>query len=162
MADRISDLQERLGRLYKLLKGLELAKDEAETAEKDRIQLKIDGQWKEIGSVQREYTIALSQQVMRSELPDAVAEPIVAEFVDEFQLMEPIAQTEELRSMLRDILAKLNEPGTPAAAKLKVAIPIIPNVVSYELEGDTESVLRRLFPTFVKVSDAIKAIPKGK
>ncbi len=50
---------------------------------------------------------------------------------------------------------ELRKPDSPASAKLKVAIPIIPNVVSYELEGDTESVVRRLFPTFVKVYEAL-------
>ena len=42
--DRISALQDRL-RLYKLLKGQEQVMDEAEAAEKARIQLKIEHQW---------------------------------------------------------------------------------------------------------------------
>lgn len=157
MSDRISDLQERLDRLYKLLKGLELGKDEAETAEKARIQLKIDGQWKEIRTVEREYSIALSQQVKRSpELPAAIAEPIVVKLVDELELIQP--KTDEMRSMLQQILAELQKPGVPAAAKLKVAIPLVPGFVAIELEGDTESVVRRLFPTFVKAYDKMKTL----
>ena len=78
MSDRIPDLQGRLYRLYKLLKGQELAKDEAETAEKARIQLKIDGQWKEIRTVEREYAIALSQQMKKQELPEPIALTIVS------------------------------------------------------------------------------------
>lgn len=159
MSDRISDLQERLDRLYKLLKGQELAKDEAETAEKARIQLKIDGQWKEIRTVEQQYAIALSQHVKRSEaLPKDLAEPIVGELIDEIELMEPIAKTDEMRSMLQEILVELQKPGVPAAAKLKVAIPLVPGFVAIELEGDTESVVRRLFPTFVKAYEGVKAI----
>jgi hypothetical protein len=157
--DRISDLQERLDRLYKLLKGQELAKDEAETAEKARIQLKIDGQWKEIRTVEQQYAIALSQQIKRSEdLPETIAETVVGELVDELEMMKPIAKTDEMRSMLQQILAELQKPGVPAAAKLKVAIPLVPGFVAIELEGDAESVVRRLFPTFVKAYEGVKAI----
>jgi hypothetical protein len=157
MSDRISDLQERLDRLYKLLKGQELAKDEPETAEKARIQLKIDGQWKEIRTVEQQYTITLSQQIKQSkDLPEPIAETIVGELVDELELMEPIAKTDEMRSMLQQILVKLNERGVPASAKLKVAIPLVPGIVAIELEGDAESVVRRLFPTFVKAYEGVK------
>ena len=157
MSDRISDLQERLDRQYKLLKGQELAKDEAETAEKARIQLKIDGQWKEIRTVEREYAIALSQQIKRSDdLPEPIALTIVGELVDELELIQP--KTDEMRSMLQEILVELRKPGVPAAAKLKVAIPLVPGFVAIELEGDTESVVRRLFPTFVRVYEGVKAI----
>jgi hypothetical protein len=149
------DLQERLDRLYKLLKGQELAKDEAETAEKARIQLKIDGQWKEIRTVEQQYAIALSQQIKRSDdLPEPFAETIVGELVDELELIQP--KTDEMRSMLQEILVKLNEPGVPAAAKLKVAIPLVPGFVAIELEGDAESVVRRMFPTFVKAYKHLK------
>jgi hypothetical protein len=158
MSDRISDLQERLDRLYKLLKGQELAKDEAETAEKARIQLKIDGQWKEIRTVEQQYAIALSQQIKRSDdLPEPIAETIVSDLVDEIELMQPIAKTDEMRSMLQEILVELRKDGVPAAAKLKVAIPVFP-FTSIELEGDAESVVRRLFPTFVRLYDSVKAI----
>ena len=51
----------------------------------------------------------------------------------------------ELMSLLQQILAKLNEPATPAAGKVKWAVPIIPGIVSYEVEIDTENSLRRAF-----------------
>ena len=161
MSDRISDLQERLDRLYKLLKGKELAKDEAETAEKARIQLKIDGQWKEIRTVEQQYAIALSQQIKRSDdLPEPIAETIVGELVDELELIQP--KTDEMRSMLQEILAELRKPGVPAAAKLKLAIPLVPGFIAIELEGDAESVVRRLFPTFVRAYEEIKSSKLGK
>ena len=156
MSDRISDLQDRLDRLYKLLKGQELAKDEAETAEKARIQLKIDGQWKEIRTVEQQYVIALTQQVKRQDLPEPIAIKIVGELVDELVLIQP--KTDEMRSMLQQILTELQKPGVPAAAKLKVAIPLVPGFVAIELEGDAESVVRRLFPTFVRAYEGMKTL----
>ena len=60
--------------------------------------------------------------------------------------------------MLQEILTELRKPGTPAAAKLKVAIPLVPGFVEIEFEGDTESVVRRLFPTFVKAYKGMKTI----
>ena len=158
MSDRISDLQERLDRLYKLLKGQELAKDEAETADKARIQLKIDGQCKEIRTVEQQYVIELSQQVKGQDLPEPIAIEIVGELVEELEIIESIAKTDEMRSMVQPTLAVLRKPGVPAAAKLKLAIPLVPGFVAIELEGDTESVVRRLFPTFVRAYEGIRAI----
>ena len=60
-----------------------------------------------------------------------------------------------MKTLLDEILVELRKEDTPASAKLKIAIPLIPNIVTYELEGDTETVIRRLFPTFVKVYEAL-------
>jgi F0F1-type ATP synthase gamma subunit len=156
--DRLADIQERLARLYKLLKGLERAKDEAEAAEKPRVQLKIDAQWDEITPLEREYAQRLAQQVKRQDVPEPIAEVVVAELVDEIELIQTTVKDDSTQKLLMQILTELQKPGTPASAKLKVAIPIIPNVVSYEFEGDTETVVRRLFPTFVKAYEGIKSI----
>ena len=156
MSDRISDLQERLDRLYKLLKGQELAKDEAETADKARIQLKIDGQCKEIRTVEQQYVIELSQQVKRQDLPEPIAIEIVGELVEELEIIESIAKTDEMRSMVQPTLAVLRKPGVPAAAKLKLAIPLVPGFVAIELEGDMESVVRRLFSPLVRTYKNLK------
>ena len=52
---------------------------------------------------------------------------------------------DELMDKLKEILYKLNEPQTPAAAKLKAALPLIPGIMSYEVELDTEISLKRVF-----------------
>src|SRR6185369_3053482 len=54
-------------------------------------------------------------------------------------------QSEEFRRLLIDIRAKLDEPGKAAAAKLKVVLPLIPLVASYELELDTESFVTQVW-----------------
>ena len=153
--DRISDLQDRLERQYSLLKQKEFALDTEPQVTKGEVRLLIKQLKQEIMEVEREYAQRLVQQVKREDLPEEIAQTVVGELVDELEMMQP--KTDEMRSMLQEILTELRKPGTPAAAKLKVAIPIIPNILTYEIEGDTESVVRRLFPTFVKVYEGVRA-----
>jgi hypothetical protein len=153
--DRLADVQAALTDLYEVLAGQEKGLRQAEESQKARIKLQIRSTWEEIRQYEREYSAALSQQVKRQDLPEAEAEVVVAEIVDVVEILEPLERRDEVKGLLVQILAELQKPGIPASAKLKVAIPIIPNLVSYELEGDTESVVRRLFPTFVKVYEAI-------
>ncbi len=155
MTDRISDLQDRLDRQYTLLKHKEFALDTEAQVMKGEVRLLIKQLKKEIVEVEREYAQRLAQQVKRSdELPEPIAQTIVGELVDELELIQP--KTDEMRSMLQQILAELQKPGVPAAAKLKMAIPLVPGFVAIELEGDAESAVRRLFPTFVRAYEHLK------
>ena len=52
---------------------------------------------------------------------------------------------EEVLAKLSDIEDKLNQPKQAAAAKLKVSLPIVPLLISYDLELDTESTLVQLW-----------------
>lgn len=55
-----------------------------------------------------------------------------------------LRQTEyplELIPLLQDIRSKLDEGDKVASAKLKVTLPLIPLLASYELEMDTEGVM---------------------
>ena len=133
-----------------------------EEANKTRIQQKIRKTWKRIRVFEQEYAQRLSQQIKRENLPESIAEEITADLVEEIEILEPLEKQNEVRLLLQQILIELRKPEIPASAKLKVALPIIPNVMSYELEGDTESVLRRLFPTFVKAYSGLKSIAKKK
>lgn len=67
---------------------------------------------------------------------------------------------DELIRLLEEILDKLNKPGTPAAAKAKLALPLIPGIVSYEVELDTENSLRRVFEPIKRLYK--KAVDEGK
>lgn len=153
--DRLSDVEAALRDLYEQLAGQEQGWRLAEEAEKARIKQKIRLTWNEIRKYEQEYSTRLSQRVKRQEMPEATAEIVVAELVEEVELLQTTVQQDEVKTLLGQILAELQKPSSPASAKLKVAIPLIPSLVTYELEGDTESVVRRLFPTFVKVYEAI-------
>ncbi len=54
-------------------------------------------------------------------------------------------KSEDLQQLLTEIRAKLDEPDKAAAAKLKVVLPLIPLIASYELELDTESFLTQVW-----------------
>ncbi|MDE5097798.1 MAG: hypothetical protein O4861_05380 [Trichodesmium sp. St16_bin4-tuft] len=67
----------------------------------------------------------------------------------------------EMLALLAEIRARLDGLDRSASAKLKVAIPLIPAIASYELEMDTEGVMSktwkplrglimRLHPTFFR------------
>ena len=154
MSNRTAQLQTQLKMLYDQLEGLEMAKVTSRDEDKVMLQQRIDLKWKEIREKDGDYIRSIAQQIERSkDLPEPIALTIVGELVDELELIQP--KTDEMRSMLQEILVELRKPGVPAAAKLKVAIPLVPGFVAIELEGDAESVVRRLFPTFVRVYEAI-------
>jgi len=159
MSDRTSQLQTQLKMLYDQLDGLEMAKVTSRDEDKVMLQQRIDLKWKEIREKDGDYVRSLAQQVKKQDLPEPIAIEIVGELVDELELIQP--KTDEMRSMLQQILTELQKPGIPAAAKLKVAIPLVPGFVAIELEGDAESVVRRLFPTFVRAYEGVRAIGSG-
>ena len=161
MSERVKPIEFILKILYD---QLDVAEEEAIKAQSRVSKLKYgqknsDALLNDIRRYEERYVIELSHQIKRSDdLPEPIALTIVGELVDELELMGPIAKTDEMRSMVQQILAELQKPGVPAAAKLKVAIPLVRGIVAIELEGDAESVVRRLFPTFVRAYDVIKII----
>jgi hypothetical protein len=58
---------------------------------------------------------------------------------------------DELMQKLQAILDKLNKPETPVAAKAMLTLPLIPGILSYEVELDTENSLRRAFDPIKKL-----------
>ncbi|MGD1853916.1 MAG: hypothetical protein ACFB2W_06640 [Leptolyngbyaceae cyanobacterium] len=160
--DRLADIQSNLNRLYEQLAGEEEAFLLEEEANKTRIQQKMQKTWQRIRTFEQEYVQRFSQKIKRDELSEPLAKEIAANLVDEIEVLEAIEKRDEVGTLLRQILTELNKPQIPASAKLKVAIPIIPNIISYDLEGDTESIMRRLFPTFVKAYVGLKSLAPKK
>ncbi len=154
--DNLADSEKNLRDLYEQLAGQREAKTLAEDAEKTRIEQKIRKTQREISQCEQEYVQELAQGLKRKDLPESIAEIVVGELVDEIEILQPQVQNNELKVLLQQILAELKKPETPAAAKLKVTIPIVPGVVAYELEGDTKGVLQRLFPTLVKAYQGLR------
>jgi SEFIR domain-containing protein len=93
-----------------------------------------------------EYAELLAEEANPALIPAQEAESAVAEVVDAVDRIEGLLSAnhpEELTRMLADVRKKLDDPGKAAAAKLKVTLPIIPMIASYEMEMDTEAVLSR-------------------
>lgn len=159
VSDRLSHLQSEVKGYYEQLAGKEKAKRLARLEDKELIQQQIDELKKELGSVEREYWLRWRMEIAGLAIPEADAEAVATGMLQEVEILEfepQVQRNTELMQVLQQIKAELSKPGTPAAGKLKAAIPLLPGVISYEMELDTEGLLRRAFPTFCKLVDKLK------
>jgi hypothetical protein len=159
ISDRLSHLQSQVQGYYKQLAGREKAKRLARFEDKELLQQQIDELKKELGSVEREYWLRWQAEIARLTIPEADAETVASELVREVEFLEiePAVQSNaELMNVLQEIKAELIKPEIPAAGKLKAAIPLLPGLISYEMELDTEGLLRRVFPTVCNFVDKLK------
>lgn len=159
ISDRLSHLQSEVQSYYKQLAGREKAKRLARFEDKELLQQQIDELKKELSSVERDYWLRWRTEIAGLTIPEVDAEIVASELVGEVESLEiePAVQSNaELMKVLQEIKAELSKPGIPAAGKLKAAIPLLPGVISYEMELDTEGLLRRVFPTFCNFADKLK------
>lgn len=96
-----------------------------------------------------EYWQILAQEAKSYQLEEEAASNAIvevhAQVVEVIESKSSVNYPDDLRQKLQQIIDKLNEPGQLAAAKAKLALPLIPGIVSYEVELDTENALRRVF-----------------
>lgn len=91
-------------------------------------------------------------------IPEPEIEVVIAEIVQQTaQLQTSPEYSDEVLEWLQRIHAEVSKPGTPAAAKLKGTLSLMPPFVnlSYEAELDTENFLRTNFPTFTKLYEKV-------
>jgi polyhydroxyalkanoate synthesis regulator phasin len=128
--------------------------------EKERLRQQMEDLREQIRDLEQEQWQLISQMTGDLTITNEEAEPIVAELVTEVESVkkQPDQFSPEILELLQQILAKLNAPNTPAAAKLKAAISTLPPFVSltYEVELDTESTFRTYFPTFNRYLKGVK------
>jgi hypothetical protein len=65
--------------------------------------------------------------------------------VNAIEIVSATAYPPELISLLQDLQTKLAEPDKVASAKLKVAVPLIPAIASYEFELETEGLMSQVW-----------------
>lgn len=97
---------------------------------------------------EKEYAELLASETLAESIPSGEAETIVAELKDatsDVKKYRDVKAPDIMLSLLEEINQKLNEPGKSAAAKLKVTLPIIPMIASYDLELDTENFLNKVW-----------------
>jgi hypothetical protein len=145
---RLRDLQEILDLLYEKLGAFQrelviTASPEQQFALKQRIR-------REIAPSIRRYEAEYWDLLPEAELvmPEAEAASAVVEIQNAVTVVEQgnfSAYPPEMMQLLREIKERLDAPDTAASAKLKVALPIVPMLASYELEMDTESTLTQLW-----------------
>jgi hypothetical protein len=143
---RISALEELLEIEYEKLN--EFQKDLAITASAAakfelRQRLKRDV-LPDIRKYEVEYAELLADSTDLASVPAEQAEATTAELVHAVEHVQSLPdpnRPEEITRLLTDIRRKLDDPSKVAAAKLKVTLPIVPLILSYEMEMDTEGVL---------------------
>jgi phosphoenolpyruvate carboxylase len=92
-----------------------------------------------------EYWSLLRQFASESEIAEPEAQAAIATIVQDAEIIQPNQMPDEVLQKLQEILDKLNEPGTAAVAKAKFAVNLIPGILAYEFELDTENAIRQLF-----------------
>jgi hypothetical protein len=111
---------------------------------------------------EREYWQELAQKANCYEPEEVDARNVIVEV--EAQVIRVIESqpnvNDEWMQKLQTILDKLNEPETPATAKAKFALNLIPGIFVYEFEVDTENTLRTVFQPIKRLFQ--KAVDQGK
>ena len=162
MAGRLEHLRQLLDGYQEQIQGMEDARMMASAMDKARINLNIRAMRKEMRPVEQEYWDLLSKAAQTEPIVETEAEKAIVEVIQAIDVLEsrPVDdRSEAMMQMLREIRDKLNEPGNPAAAKLKGMISMLPPFVSlsYEAELDTEQFFSKYFPTAKRVLEGIRA-----
>ena len=155
--NRLNEIESYLQLLYEQRREKEEAIIIAPRGDKTilRQQLRLET-LKPIRDYEQEYWQIVANQSNLVEIPEDEAKVVVAEFVEGVGQLR--GENAEVIEYLQKILAKVEEPGPTAAAKLKVVVSSIPPFVgiSYEAELDTENFLNRHFPTFMQAVQCLK------
>ena len=162
--NRLAQVEELLEIEYEKLHGFERAISLADGIGQKialRQQIKRD-LTPRLRTLEQEYAELLAHGVSDADVPEAEAQALVTEVmgaVTKAEQQKPSGAPEEMVRLLGEIRDKLNEPGKSASAKLKVSLPIIPLISSYELELDTERVLT---VAWRKARDFFKGLVKNR
>ncbi len=106
-----------------------------------------------------EYWSLLKQALGSSTVATEIeAKRTVTDLAENIAVIQQYKIPDEVSQQLKLILDKLNEPETAATAKAKFIVSIIPGMLAYEFELDTESALRQAFQPLKKLF--LKPIPE--
>lgn len=157
-SDRLHQVEKNLTRLREQLAGKEDTLTTIAPEERVRIKQQIVDLKVEMQPFDQEYWQLLAEQSEIGDIVDPAPEVVITEIVEQVgQLQTNQQYSNEMLAWLQKIYVEVDKPGTPAAAKLKGALSLMPPFVnlSYEAELDTENFLRTNFPTFMKWSKAL-------
>ena len=155
--DRLQQLEDLLntlyGQKYALEQEAQLTSDAlARTRSEQRLKIQI---LPEIKKYEMEKWELLAAQADNLDIDEDAAEVAVAEIIEAAPKIAAKAADypDNVLDLLREILAKLNEPGPTAAGKLKGVLSSFPPFIGvfYEAELDTENIAQKYFPTFSKL-----------
>jgi hypothetical protein len=99
-------------------------------------------------ALEQEYAEILVAGVPSAGIPEAEADEIVRELtVATNTILEraPSDAPQEMVRLLGEIRDKLSEPEAAASNKLKISLPIIPAICSYEVEIETAGLMKKVW-----------------
>lgn len=154
--DRLNQLADQLDLLQDQLAGLEEAKILSPMEEQVRLEQRIKALKRQIQPVAQEYWQTAARSANQLSIAEPEAEVVVGEIVEAVTQIEaypPPAYSAEILQLLQEILDKLNQPGLPAAAKLKGTLSLIPPFFSptIETELDVENFFRTCFAPLTRL-----------
>jgi hypothetical protein len=153
--NRLADLEKILDVEYKKIRDFQYRiAHTSSIAEKFDLEVRIENDiLPRIRKYETEYWSILEKDTEKCVVEEVDARNAIVKVVQEVELIQiqPNKYPDELMQNLQKILDKLNEPQTPAAAKLRAALPLIPLFMSYEVELDTEISLKRVFDRIKKL-----------
>lgn len=150
---RLAVLSKNIELLYEKLGAMEKSLAMAVDPEiKISIQQRIREEIKpEIQKNQSEYLQLLATQANSIIINENDANDLVVEMIEAIEIRQNNNYPDQVINLLTEIRNELNKPEKSSSAKLKATIPLLPPFLSYEVDFETEDVLRRLFPTFDKL-----------
>ncbi|MEG3989127.1 hypothetical protein QUA13_18565 [Microcoleus sp. S28C3] len=155
LKQRLADLEKRIKTNYqKLAKFQERLDFAAGVAEQYDIECRIRKIRETIRDSQTEYWGLLVQEAYTCELAEVDASNAIIEVVPKVEQIVNKSSAnypDDLMRKLQEILDTLNEQHTPAAAKLIAALPLIPGILSCEMELGTEISLTSVFEGIKKL-----------
>jgi hypothetical protein len=142
--DRLNDLKNILELLYEKLgefeKELIISSSKPANFElKQRIKREI---LPDIRKYETEYWELYPQEAIIISDEEAETQLVkVEQAVTSIEQIPSSTYPSELISLLQEVRDKLDEPDKVASAKLKIVLPLIPAIASYELEMETEGLM---------------------
>lgn len=155
MQQRMIDINDTLSLCYEKLKAFQDDLQVVQTVDaKFSIRKRISNEiLPSIKQYEEEYAGLMASGVKESVLSYKEAESFLSELQDAIRSIKKTEQkSDAIISNLKQIQKIIDEP-MPATGKLQAAIPIIPGLISYQLEFDTHSALTNLWE---KLKDRFK------
>lgn len=159
----LSQIEKSLKRLNDQLDCERNAWITAERAEKVRIRQRIEDLSKDKKEVEKEYLIELRKLLQTSPILNSSADEVVVLMLEEVETIHSTNSqhyAEKIIDELQEIKKILNSDNRTPIGKLKLAIPIFLNIITYEaeIEIDTnnlfrgsDSLFQRLLPSLEKL-----------
>ena len=143
-ARKIKQLEEQISSIEETLHNYELELVDAyHHAQKSSLKKDIKEKKELLSDKYHQYEL-LIKDLDQDAFNDEEAELIVAELV-EVTNNEPAGLAIEIKEQLAQIRQEIQDQSKSATAKLKVVLPIIPGLASYELDLDTENFLSEMW-----------------